>query len=420
MMRSGLITFVLALLAASPVVAEDVFLSCGTYGSDSNICESSVQRWERKTGHTVTYVQVPKKTNDQLDFFRMALAQPKPDEPLDVVMVDAIWINFIEQYLIDLSPLSNQAEGEHFRALVDNATFEDGLKAMPLWTGVGLMYYRADLLEKHGEPVPRTWDELEHIAARVQEKERKENPEFWGLVFEATSGEGLTCNALEWLSALGGPPILDEGGKVSVDAPEAMATYRRVKSWLGNITPPSVVEMNNEQARMVFQNGNALFMRNWPYAWAPSQRAESPLKGKVGVMSMLAGPASSGQGVHGGWYLGVSKHAKNPALAADLVLHMTSRDEQLQRALFHSQNPTRPALYADPDVRAVSGFFEVVYDGLQTAVNRPNAQMRGSYIYVSNAYSDTLSRYLAGSDDDPTPLFAELQDHFSRLQRRDW
>lgn len=420
MMRSVLVTLVLALLAAWPVAADEVVLSCGTYGSDSNICESSVHRWERKTGHTVTYVQVPKKTNDQLDFFRMALAQPKADEPLDIVMVDAIWINFIEQYLIDLSPLSNRAEADHFRALIENATFEDGLKAMPLWTGVGLMYYRADLLEKYGEPIPRTWDELEQIAARVQDKERKDNPDFWGLVFEATSGEGLTCNALEWLSALGGPLILDENGKVSVDAPEAMATYRRVKSWLGTITPPSVVDMNNEQARMVFQNGNALFMRNWPYAWAPSQRAQSPLKDRVGVLSMLAGPAGTGQGVHGGWYLGVSKNAKNPALAADLVLHMTSRDEQLQRALFHSQNPTRPALYADPDVRAVSGFFEVVYDGLQTAVNRPNTQMRSSYIYVSNAYSNTLNRYLAGKDDDPTALFAELQDHFSRLQRRDW
>ncbi|MFN4154626.1 MAG: ABC transporter substrate-binding protein [Paracoccaceae bacterium] len=420
MIRSGLITFAAAILAAWTAAAEEIVLSCGTYGSDSNICESSVERWERKTGHKVRYVQVPRKTNDQLDFFRMALAQPRQDEPLDVVMVDAIWINFVEQYLIDLALLSTGAEAEHFKALIDNATFEDGLKAMPLWTGVGLMYYRSDLLEKYGEPVPRSWDELEQIAARVQEKERRENPEFWGLVFEATNGEGLTCNALEWLTALGGPAILDEGGKVAVDAPEAMQTYRRVKGWLGRIAPPKVVEMNNEQARVFFQNGNALFMRNWPYAWAPSQKADSPLKGKVGVMSMVAGPAGIGQGVHGGWYLGVSKHAKNPELAADLVLHMTSRDEQLQRALFHSQNPTRPALYSDPDVRAVSQFFEVVYGGLQGAVNRPNAQMRGSYIYVSNAYSDTLNRYLAGKDDDPTPLFAELQDHMARLQRRDW
>ncbi len=420
MIRSGLLLFACATLSAWAAFAEEIVLSCGTVGSKNNICESSVARWEKKTGHTVRYVQVPKKTNDQLDFFRMALAQPKDDEPLDVVMVDAIWINFVEQYLIDLAPLSAGAEADHFKTLIENATFEEGLKAMPLWTGVGLIYYRADLLEKYGEPVPRTWDELEATAARVQEAERKENPEFWGFVFEATNGEGLTCNALEWLAAMGGPLILDESGAVAVDSPEAMATFQRVKGWLGTITPPTVVEMNNEQARVFFQNGKALFMRNWPYAWAPSQKADSPLKGKVGVTSMMAGPAGDGQGVHGGWYLGVSKDSKHAEIAADLVLHMTSQDEQLQRALFQSQNPTRPALYADPDVRAVSDFFEVVYGGLQAAASRPNARLRGSYIYVSNAYSATLNRYLAGKEDDPTPLFAALQDQMARLQRRDW
>ncbi len=420
MIRSTLMICVFAGLSAWGALAEEIVLSCGTYGSKSNICESSVARWEKKTGHTVRYVQVPKKTNDQLDFFRMALAQPKADEPLDVVMLDAIWINFVEEYLIDLAPLSAGAESDHFRSLIDNATFEGGLKAMPLWTGVGLLYYRADLLEKYGEPVPRTWDELEAISARVQAAERKDNPEFWGFVFEATNGEGLTCNALEWLHALGGAPILDTDGAVAVNAPEAMTTLRRVKSWIGTISPPNVVEMNNEQARVFFQNGKALFMRNWPYAWAPSQKADSPLKGKVGVTSMLAGPAGDGQGIHGGWYLGVSEHSKHAEIAADLVMHMTSQDEQLQRALFHSQNPTRPALYSDPDVRAVSDFFEVVYGGLQAAANRPNAQLRGSYIYVSNAYSATLHSYLSGTEDDPQPLFAVLQEQMARLQRRDW
>lgn len=420
MIRSTLMMCAFAVLSGWSALAEEIVLSCGTYGSKTNICESSVARWEKKTGHKVRYVQVPKKTNDQLDFFRIALAQPKADEPLDVVMLDAIWINFVEEYLIDLSPFSAGAEGEHFRTLIDNATFEGELKSMPLWTGVGLLYYRSDILEKYGETVPRTWDELEAIAARVQAVERKENPEFWGFVFEATNGEGLTCNALEWLNALGGPPILDADGVVAVDASEAMTTLQRVKGWIGTISPPNVVEMNNEQARVFFQNGKALFMRNWPYAWAPSQKADSPLRGKVGVTSMMAGPVGSGQGIHGGWYLGVSRHSKHAEIAADLVMHMTSQDEQLQRALFHSQNPTRPALYSDPDVRAVSNFFEVVYGGLQDAANRPNAQLRGSYIYVSNAYSATLHSYLSGTEVDPQPLFGALQEQMARLQRRDW
>lgn len=414
-----LFLLLLSAAIALPAGAVEITLSCGTIGSQYNICQQSVDRWMKQTGHTVRLVQVPKKTNDQLDFFRLRLAQPDPDAPLDVVKVDAIWINFVEQYLADLTPYENGAASEHFARLIENATFGGALKALPLWSGVGLFYYRKDLLEKHGEPVPRTYDEMEEIAARVQAAERRNLSDFWGYVFEATPGEGLTCNALEWLVAMGGAPILDDAATVSVNDPASLQTLRRVKGWIGTIAPPDVLDMNNEKARVFFQNGEALFMRNWPYAWAISQKTDSPLKGKVGVTSMLAGPNGAG-GTHGGWYLGVSRHSAHPEIAADLVLFMTSKDEQLQRALFMSQNPTRPALYSDPDVRNVSDFFQVVFGGLQEAVNRPNAKLSGSYIYVSNVWSQAVHDYLAGSADSPASIFDRLQDQMERLERRGW
>lgn len=414
-----LIVLVLTASLAAPAMAVEITLSCGTIGSQYNICQQSVDRWSKMTGHTVRLVQVPQKTNDQLEFFRLKLAQPDPSDPLDVVKIDTIWINFVEQYLIDLGPYTNGAETEHFSRLITNATFQDGLKALPLWSGVGLFYYRKDLLEAYGEPVPRTYSEMERIAARIQAAERRRNAGFWGFVFEATPGEGLTCNALEWLGAMGGVQILDDANQVNVNDPTALATLQRVKGWIGTIAPPEVLDLNNETARIFFQNGNALFMRNWPYAWALSQEPGSPLVGKVGVSSMLAGPAGSG-GTHGGWYLGVSKASKHPEIAADLVRFMTNKDEQLQRALFNSQNPTRPALYSNPDIRNVSEFFQVVFGGLQLALNRPNAALRGSYVYVSNTWSQSVHDYFAAPGADPAPIFDRLQDQLARLERRGW
>lgn len=415
------IAVVLVLLQpVAQAAATEIVVTCGNVGSTSNFCESSVRRWEQATGNRVSYVPLPRQTNEQLDFLRLMLAQSDDEPPVDVVLLDAIWINFVQQYLIDLAPLTDGAEASHFRALIENATFESGLKALPLWSGVGLLYYRSDLLEKHGEPVPRTWEELEEVAARVQSAERSADPRIWGFVFEAAAGEGLTSNTIEWLTSLGGTPILDPEGYVALDTPDTRATLRRVRNWIGQIAPPEVSDMTNEDARRFFQDGRAVFMRNWPYAFAPSQREDSLIRGKVGVTTMPGGGAGQGRGVHGGWYMGVSEHSRHPEIAANLVLHMTSEAEQLHRALFQSQNPTRPALYVNPDVRAISDFFEIVYDGLQSAVSRPNAQLRMSYIHVSNVFSQAVHSYLAGEVEDPAPILAELEAHLSRMQRRGW
>ena len=411
---------VVLFLPPPKALATEIVVTCGNVGGTGNFCESSVRRWEQATGNRVSYVPLPRQTNDQLDFLRQALAQPDSAPAIDVVLMDSIWINFVQQYLIDLTPFSAGAEAGHFQTLIGNASVEGGLKALPLWSGVGLLYFRSDLLEKHNEPVPRTWEELEEVAARIQEAERRQTPDIWGLVFEAAAGEGLTSNAIEWLTSLGGAPILDADGDVALDTPDTRATLRRVRSWIGRISPPEVTGMTNEDARRFFQDGRAVFMRNWPYAYAPSQNADSPLRGLVGVTTVPGGGAGQGRGVHGGWYMGVSQHSRHPEIAADLVLHMTSQAEQLHRALFQSQNPTRPALYVDPDVRAISDFFEIVYDGLQSAVSRPNAQLRMSYIHVSTLFSDAVNRYLAGDAEDPSEVLSDLQAHLSRMQRRGW
>jgi trehalose/maltose transport system substrate-binding protein len=420
LIRSLLLVVSLLGAMTSPARAVELVVTCGTIGSPGNFCESSVRRWEQATGHRVRFVPLPQQTTEQLDFLRLSLAQPETLSELDVVLLDAIWINFVQQYLLDLGAFTDGAEQAHFQALIDTARFEGGLKALPLWSDVGLLFYRRDLLEKHGAPVPRTWEELETIAAEVQAAERNGQSDFWGLVFEASAGEGLTCNLVEWMSSLGGGPMVDDDGAVILDTPDLRATLRRVKSWIGTIAPPEVTELNNETARRFFQEGRALFMRNWPYAWSLSQTEDSPLRGKVGVTSVPGGAMGPGRGVHGGWYMGVNAQSRNPEIAADLVLHLTSQAEQLHRALFQSQNPTRPALYVDPDVRAISDFFEIVYDGLQGAISRPNAQLRQSYIHVSTVFADRVNGYLAGTEPDPSVMLGSLDVHLARMRRRGW
>ena len=46
------------------------------------------------------------------------------------------------------------------------------------------------------------------------------------------------------------------------------------------VSPPSTYTgMKEEEVRLFFQSGNALFERNWPYAWPLHEAQGSPVRG---------------------------------------------------------------------------------------------------------------------------------------------
>ena len=151
------------------------------------------------------------------------------------------------------------------------------------------------------------------------------NDKMRGFVFQAKAYEGLTCDALEWVNSFGGGTIVDDKGKITINNPKAAAALDLAASWVGKIAPEGVLNYAEEESRGVFQSGNAVFMRNWPYAWALGNAPDSAIKGKIGVSAL---PMGGADGKHaaalGGWQLAVSKYSANPDAAADLVKYLTS------------------------------------------------------------------------------------------------
>ncbi len=89
---------------------------------------------------------------------------------------------------------------------------EGKLVAAPFFTDAPALYYRKDLLEKHGATVPETWEELTATAQKIQDAERAEGKnDLWGYVWQGAAYEGLTCNALEWIKSHGGGQIIEAG-----------------------------------------------------------------------------------------------------------------------------------------------------------------------------------------------------------------
>jgi trehalose/maltose transport system substrate-binding protein len=399
--------------------AAEISVSCSALGQEYEICKQGLDAWAKKTGNTVRIVSTPNSATERLALYQQLLAARAPD--IDVFQIDVVWPGILGEHFVDLAPKAQGLTAQHFPAMIQNNTVDGRLVAMPWFADAGLLYYRKDLLEKYGRPVPRTWEELTETAAAIQEGERKAGRgDFWGYVFQGRAYEGLTVNALEWVSSYGGGTIVDDKGEITVNNPKAAQALKTAAGWIGKITPEGVLNYTEEEARGVFQAGNAAFMRNWPYAWALSQGSDSPVKGAVGIAPLPKG-GTDGRSVAtlGGQILGVSKYSKNPDAAIDLVLYLTGPEEQKRRAIAGSFNPTMPALFKDPDIQKSAPFIGELADVFTNAVARPAAATGDDYNKVSSEFFNTAHQVLSKRA-EPERALAGLERDLKRIKRNGW
>ncbi len=397
--------------------AATLSISCGALGVELRLCRQGVEAWSQRTGNQVKVVSTPNSATERFALYQQILASHSSD--IDILQIDVVWPGTLAPHLVDLSRyIGGDVTIQFFPVLIANDIVAGKLVAMPWFTDAGVLYYRKDLLEKYHAQPPATWQQLTVTARLIQDAERRAgNPRMYGFVFQAKGYEGLTCDALEWIDSFGGGALVDADGRVTVDNPLAVAALQLATSWIGDIAPKGVLNYDEEESRGVFQSGNAVFMRNWPYAWALGNAADSPIRGKIGVVALPAGgPSGHHSGVLGGWQLAVSRYSKHPQLAADLVRYLTSFAEQKRRAIAGSYNPTIVALYRDPDVLAATPFFGTLYPTFEHAVARPSRIAGSKYARVSAEFYYTVHDVLSGKT-AAAPALATLQRKLTLLSR---
>ena len=400
--------------------AADLTISCGAVGAELQLCKEAVEAWSKQTGHHVEVVSTPNSATERLSFYQQILSAQSAD--IDIIQIDMVWPGMLAKHLMDLREVlpANATQG-YFQAQVDNATVNGRLVTMPWFTDSGLLYYRKDLLEKYNLPVPQTWEEMTVTARSVQQAERTAgNPNAWGYIFQGRAYEGLTCNALEWISSQPEGGLVNSRGDIVVNNQASRTALTLAKSWVGDISPRGVLNYTEEEGRGVFQSGNALFMRNWPYVWALVQSQDSAVKDKVGVAPLpRGGDAGSHASTLGGWGLAVSRYSAQPKLAAELVSYLSSAQEQKRRALIGAYNPVVESLYQDPELLAAMPYYSQLHSILNAGVMRPASVTADRYPRVSNAFFDRVHGVLAGELPVDQAL-ADLESELTRIKRRNW
>ncbi len=354
-MRKMISGVALGVLCAAPLAtagAATIAISCGAVGLELELCQEGSNAWAEQTGNQVQVISTPNSATERLALYQQILAAGSSD--IDVYQVDVIWPGILASHFIDLGEhIDQETIDQHFPAIIENNTVDDALVAMPWFTDAGILYYRTDLLEKYGKQPPHDLAGAHrHRQGDPGRRARRGQRQDGGL---RLPGQGLRGPDLR--RARVGRQLRRRHDRRFRGCRSRSTTSRRrqaldlAATWIGTIAPEGVLNYSEEEARGVFQSGNSVFMRNWPYAWALGNAEDSAIKGKIGVSALpKGGEDGKHTGALGGWQLAVSKYSANAELGADLVKYLTSYDEQKRRAIKGAYNPTIAALYEDQEV----------------------------------------------------------------------
>ncbi len=346
---------------------------------------------KQNPGIRVKLLEMPESSTQQHDAYVTYLAAG--DASIDVYSIDIIWpaefalAGWLEPLDGRLSP---EDLGDFLPGPLAGCRYRDSLYALPWFTDAGVLYYRKDILEGRGFREPATWGELIAQASALSLEEGVP-----GYVWQGQQYEGLVCNFLEVLWSCGGD-VFDRSGRPSLDGPEAAEAVRILLEMLRTkASPRGVLTYKEEEARQLFTGGQAIFMRNWPYAWAMAQDSAkgSRVAGRVGLAPLPSLDGRSSAACLGGWNLGVSRFSKNKDDAVKLVKFLCSFQSQKSFALHGGRLPTRASVYQDDEVLKANPHYRDFYHAFRNARPRP---VRPDYPKVSDIIQLALHRILAG------------------------
>lgn len=358
-------------------------------------------RFTQETGIQLRSIPVPETTLDQLEASRKLLESG--DLSPDVLGLDLIWSGVLEDDLMDLRPALAAEIALVEPELLPSYTVDGRVVAIPYSVQVGVLEYRTDLLRAYGyDHPPKTWDELERMALKIQTGERAKGvKDFWGYVWQGENGEALTCNALEWQTAEGGGKIIEDNRTVSVNNRAAIRSWQRAKHWIGWISPPSVVAYREIDTINVFDAGKAAFNRVWGGAPITRKglsrqlhwRSSLPV-GKTGYTNIPSG-ARGWAATLGGSGLAVSRHSVHPQEGIELVrflirAQIQSSEEEERASANQPEVHDRPSLPDSPDRSEISS------QQRSGVVSRPSSVTGRTYEQVARAYIGAVHSVLTG------------------------
>jgi multiple sugar transport system substrate-binding protein len=334
-------------------------------------------------------------TDELREEYRKSCDQKRPS--YDLVAMDIIWLADLVNdkclMKIDESKFPD-LKNEFLPKEVEAGKIDKILYRIPFSTDAGVLFYRKDLLKENNFSDIKTFDELIEASQKIQNKRQDVK---YGYLWQSDHYEGLSAMFVEVLQGFGGFWIKKDKNiyKIGLKDDEAVSAVKFLIEVIDKKVSPNLSTPYDETlAREKFQNGEAIFMRNWPSTWAALSRSNSIVRNKIGIRPMVhsEGKDSKSGSTIGGWGFGIAERSIHKEEAIEAIKFFTSTEIQKQFALNAGYLPTRESLFYDPEIISKYSYFPELIDIINKyGVNRPQIP---HYTEASSILQDCLSQAL--------------------------
>ncbi|HVC83501.1 MAG TPA: ABC transporter substrate-binding protein [Chloroflexota bacterium] len=344
-------------------------------------------------GVTCNFVAAPNNGSSDAYHNKLVTIFAAHDGSIDVFDSDVIWQASWAPAgwaapLDKVFPAS--AQKNYVGAMITADTVGGHIYGIPWLFDVGHLFYRKDILDANGLKPATTWQELVRQCLLL----KKKYPSMIGYVGCGEKGQQLICNFMEFAWGNGGD-MLDAKGNVVFNSSQNVEALSYLVDMVNKykITQPGFVSMPLDTGRAIFTQGNAIYHRNWNYAYAGAQ-AVPKIAGKVGAVNVPTFPGFPPGNCAGGWQYVVNEFSANRDLAIELALFMGSKPAQKWRTLNGSQTPAYLSLCYDPQVDAKYPAYPVLAEQAKFARSRPKTPY---WIQMSQSAEAELTNALTKS-----------------------
>lgn len=377
-------------------LADDPQFVWALTGADGEIHEDVARLWNEQNPDQEVEIFFLAPTADEQ---RQALFQDLQSQAgeFDVLGLDVIWTGEFADYgyIESLEDLRPEVEGTSLEGAVDSSEWQQEMYALPYSSNGAFLYYRTDLID---EP-PTTWEELYETGMEAAEEE-----DISGYVGQADQFEGFVANYLEMFWSADGE-LFDEAQESSTflegDAAETALDFL-IEGQESGFFADGFDSMVEDDARALFQAGEAVYMRNWPYAVPLLEGEEDEESEVAGDFDVAPLPTFTGEGTTsalGGLNNAVSTLSEESELAREFATWAATDPEVQQILIDQSLPPTLLSTYEETD----DPNFEMLGEILEDAEARDPVP---GYNSLSLSIQDHLHPAFLGQEDPETALEA--------------